>query len=109
MKRHERSAGELEKCANLVAWVQSNGAQVHWKEFFIQVSIERGLPRTLEAGQRRGRFNCLEREIEDLLSGRIRANNFVTLDDRGNADPRGAILRLSIDANHFAHRANENL
>jgi hypothetical protein len=50
MKRHERGAGDVEKCANLAGRVQSNEAQMHWDELFLEVSIEGGLPGTFEAG-----------------------------------------------------------
>jgi len=49
-----------------------------------------------------------EKETEDLLRRGFRANYFVALDDCGNANTRGAILRSLVDPNHFAHRANEN-
>jgi hypothetical protein len=49
------------------------------------------------------------RAAQDLLRGRLSTNNFVPLDDRGNTDSSGAIFRLLIDPNHFAHGANENL
>ncbi len=42
------------------------------------------------------------------MSGRFGTNNFVALDDCGNADPGGVIFRFFVDPNHFAHRANEN-
>jgi hypothetical protein len=58
-------------------------------------------------GGRALRLPC-ENETEDLLSGRFSTNNFVSLNDRGNADSSGAIFRLLVDSNHFAHRANEN-
>jgi len=49
-----------------------------------------------------------EKGTEDLLSGGFSANDFVALDDRGNANSSGAIFRPFVDSNHFAHRTNEN-
>jgi hypothetical protein len=49
-----------------------------------------------------------EREMEELLGRRIGTNNFVPLNDRGDADARRAVFRLLVDSNHFPHGANEN-
>jgi hypothetical protein len=37
------------------------------------------------------------------------ANDFIALDDGGDADPGGALIRFLVDSNHLAHRPNENL
>ena len=47
-------------------------------------------------------------EAGALLGSRLRANDFVALDDGGNADSRGTIFRFFVDPNHFAHRADEH-
>ena len=47
-------------------------------------------------------------QAENLLRGRLGANNFVALDHGGHADSRGTIFRLSVDSHNFAHSTNKN-
>ncbi len=71
--------------------------------------VKSGVPDRLDAGHAFGALRMSrEKGTEDLLSGGFGANDFVALDDRGNANSSGAIFRPFVDPNHFAHRANEN-
>src|SRR5580692_10526512 len=74
-----------------------------WRDYIVCGRIRQ------PSGEQLGIVDRLEeKETRELLSRRIGTNDFVALDDGGNADTVGTIFRTLVDSNHFAHGANEN-
>jgi hypothetical protein len=82
---------------------------MQWHELVFQVQRKIRIFRRAEGQPALGAVGLPhKKQVEDLLSGRFGTDNFVALDDRGDADSAGTIFRFPVDSNHFAHRPNEN-
>jgi hypothetical protein len=82
---------------------------MQWDDLVFQVQRKIRIFRRAEGKPDLGAVGLLRKEsAEDLLSGRFGTDNFVALDDCGNAHSTGTIFRFPVNSNHFAHRPNEN-